>query len=129
MGKALIALEIAGATDGLFSFQRDGFDHKLLEQDGPVCLVERTKKGRQLHHEVVVLQFRPEACFPNGKSTPAHWAYPKSEHWGTCGWTDTDLARARRQYAQLAQKWASKASPDAVDRGGGEDSLEVGGLS
>jgi hypothetical protein len=41
-----------------FPFRRNDFDHKLSEQIGRVCLVARSKRDRQLHYEVVVLQKR-----------------------------------------------------------------------
>jgi hypothetical protein len=82
----------------LFPFARGGFSHELVEQCWPVCLVKRTKGGRQLHWEVVILQQHEAVHWPNGDFTPPGWHYPSIEQWGEAGWTFADFADARRHY-------------------------------
>jgi hypothetical protein len=84
-----------------FPFNRDGFTHELVERIGDVCLVHRHKGGRQSHFEVVRLLHAPEKTFPNGHVTPAHEAYPSSEHWGLYGFTYRDEAKARNRFRLL----------------------------
>jgi hypothetical protein len=90
----------------LFPFDRGGFTHELLEQNGRACLVRRRRHGQPGHYEVVILHWEPEKHFPNGYVTAAHWSYPASEQWGERGWTysHTGLAGAHRKYVEVAQK-------------------------
>jgi hypothetical protein len=87
-----------------FPFRRDGFDHRLIEQIGRVCLIERSKAGHQLHYEVIVLQKRKARILPGGAFLPEGWAYPAGEQWGEAGWTCTYFAEARRRYLTLVPK-------------------------
>jgi hypothetical protein len=84
----------------LFPFDRSGFSHELVEQSWPVCLVKRSKLGRQLHWEVVVLQQHAARQWPDGRFTPAGWHYPASEQWGEAGWTYADMSRAHRRLSE-----------------------------
>jgi hypothetical protein len=93
----------------LFPFTSSGFTHELIEQSGRVCLVRRTKGGRQEHYEVVVLRWSKEHTWPDGKVTPAGWHYPSSEQWGVYGWTYTDARMARARY-----RGALKRASDAL---------------
>jgi hypothetical protein len=92
-----------------FPFRRDGFSVELVERGGPVCLVKRSKAGRQLHYEVAVLQQHEARQWPDGRVTPAGWHYPSSERWGEAGWTYTLLAEARCRYLSEGQKQGVKA--------------------
>jgi hypothetical protein len=93
-----------------FPFRRDGFWHELLEQSGPVCLVERFKNDRsRLHFEVVVFQKRKARILPNGDFLPEGWVYPASQQWGESGWTYADFAQARCRYLTLASKRGGRA--------------------
>lgn len=56
---------VGSSQSSTFPFRRNGFDHKLSEQIGRVCLVARSKRDRQLHYEVVVLQKRKARILPN----------------------------------------------------------------
>ena len=107
MAKQFFPLEgIEAATDGLFPFGSNGFTHELVKQDGPVCLVRRHKKDRQLHYEVVILQWRKDRILPDGSFRAAAWAYPGSEQWGTYGWTYNDAAKARVRYDETRARMA-----------------------
>lgn len=88
----------------IFPFVRNGFRHELLERTGRVCLVQRSKSGRQRHFEVVVLQHRKARILPNGEFLRESWVYPASEQWGEAGWTYTHLAEARCRYLTLGGK-------------------------
>jgi hypothetical protein len=102
---------IEAATDGLFPFRSDGFTHELVKQDGPVCLVRRHKKDRQLHYEVVRMRWREARTWPGGQTTPAHFSYPDSEEWGTNGFTYRELSKARRKYDELCLRNSPKSAP------------------
>jgi hypothetical protein len=94
-----------------FPFNRDGYTHELILQTGSIWLVRRSKGTRQEHWEVVKAQWKQEASFPNGKTTPAHWAYPASEQWGERGWTYNEYEKAIRKYDQLLV-----TDPDATNQ-------------
>jgi hypothetical protein len=86
-----------------FPFTRDGFIHELVQRDGRVCLVRRSKP-RHWHYEVVVLRVRPpEERF--GRAYPERETYPSSEEWGTYGFTylGSQLDTARERYKELVK--------------------------
>lgn len=87
-----------------FPFTKNGFDHELIEREDRVCLVRRTKGGRQEHYEVVMLQWNREHAWPNGDVTPAGWSYPSNEQWGSMGWTYTDIRMARFHYGEALKR-------------------------
>jgi hypothetical protein len=94
-----------------FPFVRDGFTHELLEREGVVCLVKRSKAARW-HYEVVVLQLEPDKTIRD-RFYPAHERYPSSEQWGTYGFTyrSDELERATARQRTLVQ---ASASPPKV---------------
>jgi hypothetical protein len=73
-----------------FPFTKSGFTHELIKRDGLVCLVRRTRVGypdTPAHYEVVRLRQAPERLSPRGEVLPAAEAYPRSEAWGSYGFT------------------------------------------
>jgi hypothetical protein len=110
-----------GLREPAFPFRRAGFCHELIDQDGSACLVKRTRAtsrpNKQLHYEVVLLQWCPAWTLPDGNSIPEGWRYPKSEQWGTYGWTYTELAKAREKYDELCSTKASGTYPLAPKGG------------
>jgi len=86
-----------------FPFVRDRFKHELVERQGLVCLVKRSKPGHW-HWEVVKLQIMPPSQF-KGQSYPEREKYPGDEQWGTYGFTylPTDLEIARKRYLSLKE--------------------------
>jgi hypothetical protein len=110
ISKPTISDTFSGATrpELQFPFCRDGFSHELLEQADLVCLVRRSKGNRQIHFEVVVLQWSKGRTWPSGRISPDGWHYPSSEQWGTYGWTYRDLVEARPKYHSLSLKWLEK---------------------
>jgi hypothetical protein len=101
------ARELRGGTV-TFPFRRDGFLHELIAKGGSVCLVRRSKRNRQIHFEVAVLQWRKGRSWPSGRISTAGWHYPSSEKWGTYGWTYRHLAEARAKYHSLSLEWPEK---------------------
>jgi hypothetical protein len=93
-----------------FPFIVGGFLHDLLAQEGPVCLVRRTRcldGSGNVHFEIAVLRPHNARTWPNGECTPAGWHYPGNERWGTDGWTYNELAKARQKYDELCSKMAA----------------------
>jgi hypothetical protein len=92
-----------------FPFTRDGFTHELLERDGLVCLVKRSKPAHW-HYEVVKLSVQPAHEFM-GKQFPEAERYPASEAWGTHGFTyhHTQLETARARYTSLVKAGSEAA--------------------
>jgi hypothetical protein len=129
----MLADSFSDASQVKFPFQSDGFLHELLEQSGPVALVNRGKPGRQCHYEVVVLQRHQARNWPNGRFTPEGWHYPTSQQWGTYAWTYTDLAKARekydvrskiaREHVRQSRKGEQKLVGNTKTAGGGANAL------
>jgi hypothetical protein len=84
-----------------FPFTRDGFTHELLQRDGRVCLVRRSKPAHW-HYEVVLLQIEPDKTI-RGVFHPEHERYPSSEAWGTHGFTyrSDELQQAAARLREL----------------------------
>jgi hypothetical protein len=80
-----------------FPFRRGGFSHELIECDGAVCLVRRSKEGHW-HFEVVELRMEPDRTLFD-RFFPSHERYPGNDEWGTHGFTyredQADSARER----------------------------------
>lgn len=81
-------------------FSLDGFSFRLLARQGDVVLHEKRKLDHsQSHYEVVVVRKRPsEVIF--GKRQPARELMPRSEDWGTYGWTPGTLELAWQLFEQ-----------------------------
>ena len=68
-------------------FRHDGFDFRVLEREGGVVLLSKTKPHyTRLHFEVCIVRRCPERTIV-GKLIPARECLPTPEHWGTYGWT------------------------------------------
>ena len=89
-----------------FPFNRGGFTHELLERDGLVCLVKRSKP-KHWHYEVVKLQIRAPSEF-QGRHFPEREKYPSDEEWGIYGFTylASDLKSAQERYLSLAEAYS-----------------------
>jgi hypothetical protein len=94
----------SSASGVSFPFGHAGWLHQLIEQNDRICLVRRSKDGKQIHFEVVVLQRHAPRQWPDGRITTAGFHYPKSELWGEAGWSYVDMATARRRYLSEARK-------------------------
>jgi hypothetical protein len=69
-----------------------------------VALFEKRKPTHtNSSFEVVIVQKHPAMTFPNGKHYDARESMPRSEDWGTKGWTYTDLENAQTKLNQLAE--------------------------
>jgi hypothetical protein len=87
-----------------FPFTRDGFTHELVERDGRVCLVRRSKPDHW-HYEVVLLAIEHDKTI-RGVFYPEHERYPSSEAWGTHGFT---YRSGELQQATARQRTLEKA--------------------
>ncbi len=125
MSEAISSSEL---RERVFPFRAGGFFHGLLEQDGPVCLVKRTRvttrPHKQLHYEVVLLQWHPVLSWPDGRQSPEGWNYPPSESWGEYGWTYRELAKARLKYDEIRSKTPSEL-PYKAKKGGSKPPVVI----
>lgn len=81
-------------------FVHDGFNYQQMNRTGRYALFEQSRGGRIVAYEVIRVQRLPEEQI-RGKLYPAREKYPRSEQWGTDGWTATSLAAARRKMDQV----------------------------
>ena len=83
------------------AFRSGGFDFKLLARDGDIALFRKTKPVFGFESfEVVVIQ-RHETFEIEGKLIPASEHLPRSEQWGSAGWSYRDRPSAERKFNQL----------------------------
>ena len=82
---------------------RDGFEHELVQREGLVCLVKRSKP-LYWHYEVIKLRLEPDKE-RFGNFYPAHERYPSNEEWGTYGFTylSTDFKGAQKRWQELVK--------------------------
>jgi hypothetical protein len=92
-----------GMTPLAFPFTRDGFTHELLQREGRVCLVRRSKP-QHWHYEVVLLAIEHDKTI-RGVFYPEHERYPSSEAWGFHGFTyrSDELQRAAARLRELVK--------------------------
>src|SRR5262245_36209737 len=75
------------------NFRSDGFDFSVLNREGNVALLAKSKPGGVTSYEVVVIQHRPAEVIC-GQPYPAREAMPRSEEWGVAGWSYCDRDQA-----------------------------------
>lgn len=85
------------------TFRSDGFDFTQLAREGDVVLLRKMKRNIETL-EVVIVQKMEEHRWPNGDVTPAHEHMPKSELWGTAGWSLITLERAWQKFRELVER-------------------------
>jgi len=66
-------------------FRMDGFDFQQIDRQGDIATFRKTK-GKIESFEVVIVQKNKEFQI-GGKTIPAHESMPRSELWGTAGWS------------------------------------------
>jgi hypothetical protein len=130
--EATATVEAGGEVSLEFPFERDRFRHALVERQGDVCLVKRTNLVTDaVHWEVIVLRHLRGRTVPNGRTSPAWESYPRTEQWGSSGWTYTRLLDAREKFVEVRAgrlgngphssntQRSSPASREAKGQGGG----------
>jgi hypothetical protein len=100
-----------------FPFQSGGFIHELVIRNEYAAIVKRTRAkqaGYQvppLHYEVIKIRQHDGWTLPGGKIIEPGEMYPRSEKWGTSGWTYKNMDDAKRKYAHC------RPTPDAKKGG------------
>ena len=83
------------------AFRSGGFSFKLLKRYGDIALLRKTKPGLGFESfEVVIIQ-RHQSFEIKGKLIPAGEHFPRSEQWGSAGWSYRDRPSAERKFNQL----------------------------
>jgi len=85
-------------------FTRDGFVHIQIFNAHPIYVYRKMRQGYRDSFEVIKAR-RARRCVWNGKVFQARWQYPRSEQWGTYGFTFQTLERAMekiREFSALA---------------------------
>ena len=83
------------------SFTERGFNFTLVERKGRIALYHRCKPGGSGHWELVRLRVAAPAVI-YGKEYPEREVYPRSEAWGTDGFTFVSLELAKARFAEMA---------------------------
>lgn len=82
------------------SFTQKGFQLTQLKREGLAALYRKTKKGFSFESfEVVILKRNPPFMF-HGKPCGDCESYPRSEQWGTFGWTFSDEDDAVKKFRE-----------------------------
>lgn len=85
-------------------FRRDGFTYKHLVRERDVAIYQQTWNGCRnpnISYEVIRIRRRKGFQIDGRLIEPAE-LYPRSESWGTDGWTVQDKEAAFRKLRQLA---------------------------
>lgn len=77
-----------------FTFDRHLY--QSISREGDIAIYKQLGMYGSIHYEVVKIQHRPERRLPDGRVQPAGEYYPKSEQWGTAGWTFYTLEDAQQ---------------------------------
>ncbi len=83
-------------------FTKRGFNHRELVRNGEWRLFERTGRGKS-HYEVVRIRSH-NGYIIHDVIIPSSEYYPKSESWGTDGFTLNSLESARHKLAAVAER-------------------------
>jgi len=84
-------------------FGHSGFTLTQLKRTGNIAIYKQTKGKRSPAYEVVIIR-KAKAWTAFGKDFPAAEYYPKSEDWGTCGFTYGTIEGALVKFVELAGK-------------------------
>jgi len=84
----------------LGKFRQSGFTFTQLQRVGDVAIYGQTKGKQSPAFEVVIIR-RREASIAFGHEFPATEYYPKSEDWGTYGFTYLTLKETERKLRKL----------------------------
>ena len=99
-------------------FRFDGFDFELVQREGDVALLRKSKPHhRDPSYEVVIVQKHKANKWPNGTSSPDRESMPHIGQWGTTGWTYSDLPSAKTRFNTLVNAAEDSAGkpPDAPE--------------
>ena len=99
-------------------FRFDGFDFELVQREGDIALLRKSKPHhREPCYEVVIVQKHKANKWPNGTSSPDREAMPHTEAWGTSGWSYSDLPSAKKRFNNLVNAAIECVGnpPDAPD--------------
>jgi hypothetical protein len=78
------------------TFKRNGFTHNQVVRESNIAIYRRAKRIRSKEierFEVVIIRVLPEHI-AFGRLFPEREIYPRSEEWGTYGWTYRDMEAA-----------------------------------
>ena len=93
-------------------FRSDNFDFRQLAREGDVALFRKTKQYPSLlleTFEVVIVRKMDDHIGPRGEMISAGEHMPRSEQWGTHGWSLQTLDRAWEKFRALRDERVSVA--------------------
>jgi hypothetical protein len=85
-------------------FLRDGFSYRQIAREGKAAIYEQTWNGcpnPSVCYEVIRIRCRDGFQIGNRFVEPAE-VYPRSEAWGTDGFTFTDWNKARAKFFEIS---------------------------
>lgn len=80
-------------------FRRDGFDYRQIAREGDGAIYEQALNGRVFGYEVIRVRRREGFSIGEKWVEPAE-IYPRSEAWGSDGWTVQDKEAAFQKLKQ-----------------------------
>ena len=83
-------------------FRHDKFDYEQIHRKGNVAVFRQSKGGKTYGFETVIIGHRRAGTLPDGTHFPEGEAYPRSEEWGTRGWSYRDESDAMAKAITLA---------------------------
>ena len=88
-------------------FRSDDFDFRQIAREGDVALFRKTKQYPSLlleTFEVVIVRKMDDHIGPRGEMISAGEHMPRSEQWGTHGWSLQTLKRAWEKFHEVVAK-------------------------
>jgi len=86
-------------------FRHDGFDYLQICREGNVAVYQQTWKGNERSAAFEIIRVRRHDGFHiGGRFVEPGEVYPKSEAWGTNGWTMQDRGAAFRKLREIGSK-------------------------
>jgi len=84
-------------------FRKEGLDHVVLQRQGDVVLIHKTKPEMYDGYEVAIVQSHNGYRFGNEFFPPAEFM-PRNEDWGSKGFTCRDIESANARFAKLVKQ-------------------------
>ena len=100
-------------------FNKFGFTYNQIKRSGNVAIFEQIKDDKILAYEVVVIRAHEGYEIAGNVMEPAEFM-PRSEDWGTFGWTLTNESDAHKRFNEvLKQDWTYLVTgPNSVQPAG-----------
>lgn len=86
------------------------FKYKQIEREGSIAIYEQSlidPPSTKKWYEVIVIRSHDGYEIAGNKVAPSEM-YPSANHWGTLGWTCSDLETAKKKFNKLVRQESKK---------------------